>query len=269
MHDRNRRVGHSCAGTGAAAMGVLAVGLALGAPTAGAQGITIDGGSRWQADGARHALDCTPLVNAGQLQADSGAFDAVGGFTNSGQASATTAMLRVGGDWANSGAFAAGQSSVQLVDACKASAASITGTTNFASLSLSGNAGKLYAFEAGATQSVQQSLVLAGGPAARLVIRSTSPGVQANLALATSGNQSISRIDVADMRAPDDAAYLAQGMPSDFDSIDSGNNARWFGDFLGSVALPTLSGAMTALLALLLAALAWRHTAARQRRGDA
>ncbi len=267
MHDRNR-VGRRFAGT-ALAVGVMAMILSLVAMPAGAQGITIDAGSRWQADGARHALDCTPITNAGQLEADSGAFDAVGGFANTGQASATTAVLRVGGDWSNSGAFAAGQSSVQLVDACSINAASITGTTSFSSLSLSSNAGKLYAFEAGATQSVQQALVLAGGPAVRLVIRSTSPGVQANLALATSGTQSISRIDVADMRAPDEAAYLAQGMPHEFDSIDSGNNTRWFGDFLGSVALPTLSGAVTVLLALLLAALAWRHTATRQRRGDA
>lgn len=228
---------------------------------AAAQGISIDAGASWHLGDALVELDCVPVQVAGLLDVQDSRLDGVGDVAISGQLTAAAASIEVGGNWSNQGHFAAGASTVHLSDRCDANVASISGSTSFSTLHIESERSKGYVFQAGQVQAVAAALRITGMPGAPLVLGSTQAGIHAELALAEGGSQQIAWIDVADMAAPEGSAWLAQGPPEDFDSVDSGNNFRWFEPAAPAappVAVPADSRWALLLLALALLVLARR-----------
>jgi hypothetical protein len=209
------------------AFAFLLVTLALPANVVG-QTVTIGPGSSWSLGNAAVDLDCAALDVAGALDAQNASVAGVGNLAISGQLSAASASIEVGGNWTNHGSFVAGMGTVRLVDRCDRDAVSINGSTTFSTLLVQSARNKAYFFEAGQTQSILTALGLSGAPGALLPLRSTLAAAQSALALNPAGSQQIAWVDVADMAAPEGSAWLAEGPPSAFNSVDSGNNARWF-----------------------------------------
>lgn len=235
--------------------------LAMPAPLL-AQTVSIGAGSSWRVGNGTVDLDCAAVQVAGTLDAGDGRIDGAGTVDFSGQLAANAGSIDVGGDWNNHGSFLAGTGTVQFVDRCNAAAGTIRGASTFANLRIESARGKTYRFDAGAQQSVTQSLLLDGG-GQHMPIRSTQAGARARLALSLTGTQQIAWVDVADMEAPVNSAWLAQGVPITFNAIDAGNNARWF---LSSglppappVPVPSASQWVLLLLACALAALGSRR----------
>lgn len=222
-----------------------------------AQTVAIGAGDRWQTDDAIVDLDCAALNVAGDLDAGNAQIRGIHHLSISGQVAAQSALIGVGGDWINHGSFQAGNSTVALGDRCDEALSMVIGSSAFSTLQLTSARGKSYAFEAGQTQFVLQGLNLAGTTGNRLSVRSTQSGSQASVALSEIGVQQISWIDVADMVAPVGSAWIAPAAPESFNSIDSGNNVRWF-QRLDPVQLPAVSLLTTITLALGLVLLAMR-----------
>lgn len=229
-----------------------------------AQRVDIGEGATWQLDGANMDLDCAVLRIEGAVDAADGQIAGVGHLDLAGQLAATTAWLEVGGDWSNQGSFNAGSGTVAFSDRCNQPQTTLHGNSTFATLVMESSRGKSYHFQSGATQSVTSALRLSGAAGQHLPIRSTTAGNRANLSLATSGSQQIDWVDVADMAAPSGSAWLAAGLPTAFNSIDSGNNQRWFAPAsLAPVLVPATSiWALLGLAALMLLH-AWRRPSAR------
>lgn len=222
-----------------------------------AQTVAIGAGDRWQTDDAVVDLDCAALDVAGNLDAGNAQIRGIRHLSISGQVAAQSASIAVGGDWINHGSFLAGNGTVAFGDRCDEALSMMIGSSAFSTLQLTSARGKVYGFEAGQTQFVLQGLALAGTTGNRLSVRSTQPGSHASIALSESGLQQISWIDVADMEAPVGSAWIAPATPESFNSIDSGNNVRWF-QRLDPVQLPAISLLATITLALGLVLLAMR-----------
>ncbi len=261
--------GNYCAATHGVTARVRACILAILAlpAIAGAQSISIEPGARWQMGDASVDLDCAAVQLDGTLDAQDSHLDGIGNLAIVGQLTAASAALEVGGNWNNQGSFAAGAGSVRFSDRCGAPSATIGGSTQFSTLWLDSARGKAYGFAAGQVQSIASALRLAGVPGTPLVLGSTQAGLQASLALAASGNQHVAWVDVADMAAPEGSAWLAPGAPGDFNSVDSGNNFRWFEATPAAAAVPLLVpvDAHWALLGLVLALFAGARSGFRRR----
>lgn len=218
-----------------------------------AQSVSIDSGASWQMDDAVVDLDCAALDVAGALAAGNAVLDGIGQFSFSGVVSADTAMVEVGGDWSNLGSFFAGTSTVRLVDRCDAATASIGGSSDFSTLQIESARGKTYRFPAGLNQSVTQALRLAGAPGVLMPIGSTQPGTQAGIALGLAGSQDVGWIEVSDMAAPEGFSWIAPDQPEVFNSVDAGNNSRWFVPALpAGIPVPVPVNSLWALLVLAL-----------------
>jgi len=164
------------------------------------------------------------------------------------------------GNWSNQGVFNPGTSMVTFDDDCgPASTSVITGATNFHNFIANTTSGHGLTFGSGETQSVMNDLVLTGAAGQLLRIRSTTEGTQAFLELDGAGSQTISYVDVKDNNAPVPGQWLAPGPPFQFDSVDSGNNYRWFlnlpvqGGPGAGREIPILSAPGLALLIVLIA----------------
>lgn len=194
---------------------------------------------------------CTALRVAGTFRGASGRL--AGGdveIQSGGLLAGDGGLLEVAGDWTNQGTFDAGASTVHFLDGCSNSEAEICDESTFANLVVESLNGKTYRFEAGATQTVLDSLTVAGDSGSLVRVRSKIDGERAFIALR--GDQDISFVDVQDHEAV--ARHIAKGPPEDFDSVDSGNNLRWF---LNLDSIPAATPAALLLLALALASAAW------------
>ena len=110
-------------------------------------------------------------------------------------------------------------------DGCMPNQSNITGSSTFFALQIMTSTGKTVDFQAGATQTVLDSLTLLGTAGNLLVLRSSMPGQQAFLNLGPMGAQMIDYVNVADIGATGQA--LAAGP----NSVDSGNTSGWsFGE---------------------------------------
>lgn len=134
--------------------------------------------------------------------------------------------INVGGNWTNNGMFTAGLGTVNFIDG--QSPVSITGNSTFNNFSAVTTAGKELQFQAGSEQTILNNLNLQGAVSNLLKLRSTSlTGIQAMINLVTTGTQLIiDYVDVKDHKAT--GQWLAYGLPSQYNSVDSGNNSRWF-----------------------------------------
>jgi hypothetical protein len=201
------------------------LGAALGAstPFAAALGlIEVGADTTFDLGDASLDLGCDDLMVAGVLAGGTGPAIQVGnleielGGTLQGELGA----FEVTGNWTNAGSFAAGMSTVRFVDGCGATQATISGSTTFDVLEMITSAGKLYSFEAGATQTVQTNLLLMGTSGALLLLRSTSEGSEAFSEL--QGTQDVSFVDVKDNHS----TGTAIGLPL-ANSFSSGNTTGW------------------------------------------
>ncbi len=144
-------------------------------------------------------LGCADLTVAGTLSAGTVGFRAARDVTiePAGVLNANSATLEVAGDWDNTGTFNAGTSSVNFVDGCGVSLATLSGGTSFSTLTLTTATGKTYQLEAGSTQTIGTALSLSGAAGNLLTLRSTSPGSEATLDVQGSGTGDF--LDVADL----------------------------------------------------------------------
>ena len=187
----------------------LAAGWALAAllllvhSPASAASFSVGAGSSFGLGSATFDLGCGDLVVAGTFGVGSGSVEqardvsiALGGTLNG-----ETGTINVTGDWDNGagGNFNAGTGSVQFVDGCGRSTATVTGSTTFSTVSFTTATGKGYLFETGSIQTIDVSLTLLGAEGNLLVLRSTSPGNEATLNL--QGTASVDFVDVEDIHA--------------------------------------------------------------------
>lgn len=218
-----------------------------------AQTVSIEPGASWQVGDAAMDLDCAAVDVAGALHAQDGRIDGIGHLGFAGQVTASTAAIEVGGDWNNHGSFLPGTGTVRFGDRCGQAQSSISGATAFSSLRIESARAKTYRFEAGKTQSIGAALALIGAAGQYLSIGSTQAGTRAHLALVEAGAQQIAWASVADMEAPEGSAWLAPGPAEAFQSVDAGNNSRWFQPSVPpaqAVPVPTLSSWALLVLAL-------------------
>ena len=196
-------------------------------------------------------LACTDLIVAGTLQLGNGLvlnarnvkIQAGGGLEGG------SGAIELGGDWSNSGGFTAGSSTVRFRDLCGITAATISGSSSFASARFVSTIGKNYVFAVGSTQAISDVLEITGTAPQPIQFRSTAPGQVAFINLADAGTQQILHVGVTDVWAT--GQWLAQGQQNEG---GGGNANRWFGVPAADIPVPALSvlmqGALAALLAL-------------------
>jgi MYXO-CTERM domain-containing protein len=219
--------------------------------------LVIPAGASLALNGGTTDLVCTDLIVAGTLTVDSGS---VTGIRNvniqaGGSVVVTSGTLSLSGDWSNAGNFAAGSGLVRFVDlaGCATSGGTISGNTSFAQLSFVTSIGKTYAIASNSTQTITQQLTIQGAPGLPLVLRGSTAGQPAFLALG--GGQTISNFGAADLVAVGN--WVA---PNQSNAINGTGVIRIFGD--PNVPVPTMPLGALALLALALAALVRKRVSA-------
>ncbi len=228
------------------------------APICGAQQLVVGNGASFSLGSSTVDAGCNDLQVAGTLDLGTGTLEnvrdaAAGGGTLRGG----TGTLSLSGDLSLGTSLQPQGGTVRVADGCGRSQSRINGDHQFNRLAVQTNNGHSLVLPAGGTQLIATALDLAGG-LQRLVLRSSAPGVVSFLALASSGAQSILRVDVRDVGAPTADQYLAPGLPSAYDSIDQGNSPRFFagGPEDAVIPVPALSPAGLLLLLLSIAAVA-------------
>jgi hypothetical protein len=136
---------------------------------------------------------------------------------------------------------------VSFVDlaGCATTGGTISGNTTFANLSFITATGKTYRIASDSSQTITQFLTIQGAPGLPLVLRGTTPGQPASIALL--GGQSTSNFGAADLLASGN--WIA---PNQSNAIAGSGVTRIFGD--PNAPIPTLPLGLLALLALALAA---------------
>ena len=179
--------------------GIAAAALVVLVKVAAGANVTIGAGSSLDLGSGLLDLGCADLTVAGTLSAGTVGFSAARDVTiePAGVLNANSATLEVAGDWDNTGTFNAGTSSVNFVDGCGVSLATLSGGTSFSTLTITTATGKTYQLEAGSTQTIGVALSLSGTAGNLLTLRSTSPGSAATLDVQGSGTGDF--LDVADL----------------------------------------------------------------------
>ena len=192
-------------------------------PSLAAADLTVGAGATVNVGTGTLDLGCRSLSAAGTFVAGSGTLDQaldvtipVGGTLNG-----ETGTLNIGGNWDNSGTFNAGSGTVNFVDDCSQTLATISGDSTFSTLNLNTTLGKTYELESGTTQMVSESLSLIGDSTSnRLVIRATTNGSEASFNVI--GSQSTSFVDVQDNHATGNTLKAGPGSVN-----DGGNTDGW------------------------------------------
>lgn len=224
--------------------------------------VTIGSGSTFDFGSGTFDFGCDDLVVAGQA---SGTTETLRSITNlvisaGGTLAPGAGNVSLGGDYANAGTFVPGTSRLAIVDACGNGGAShVLGSTAFYDFVVSTVTGKILTLPSAATQSVAHALTFQGAAGNLLNIVSSTPGLKALLKASPSASQTIGYVNARDNDASG-GATIAPGLPSQYNSIDSGGLINWFGASTGGggggaslVPAPLLG--FTARLALLLSLL--------------
>ncbi len=195
-----------------------------------AVGMTVGPGASYSLGVGTTDLGCGDLNVAGTLHLNSGMIDQTDSVLLSGTINGNTGSITFGDDWSKSGTFSAGSSQVTLNDDCGDGASLFTGDTAFYGLTVTTTSGKQWNLTSGSTQDIANALSFTGTSGNGLVIRSTTGGSPAFIELAPGGSQLIDYVDVADNHAlGPPGQWIAPGYASDYNSVDSGGNDRWFG----------------------------------------
>jgi hypothetical protein len=208
--------------------------------------LSIPAGGSFNLAGGSVDLGCSDVIVGGTLDLAGGHLTNVrnvsiqsGGTITLGTAGAVS----LAGNWSNAGSFDPGTGTVSFVDApvC-APTSTVSGNTNFYSLSLVSSLGKLYKFTSGSTQRVLNALTLTGISGQPLRIESTTPGVLATIEM-IGATQVTAFLAVRDMGAT--GQVIALGLTN----LAPGTiTPRWF----EIPVVPTLSTAMLVLMMLAL-----------------
>jgi len=181
-------------------------------------------------------LDCGNLVlDGGTLNMDSGTLYNVGDvIINSGTINLDSGTIYISGDWSNNGGTVNPGSASQVTWSttdCGTPDFSINGNSTFYNVTIQTNSGRMVTFQAGKTTTVNGHLVMNGDASSNfpnnlLKIRSSVNNSQSFLVV--TGSYVINQVDVKDNNAQLPGLWIDFGTPASFQSIDSGNNYRWF-----------------------------------------
>ena len=182
----------------AAGLLTLAAALLTAASLASAAELAVGSGAALDLGTGSLDLGCADLNVAGTLSAGSVGFGAARdvAIAPAGVVNGDSGTLALSGDWSNAGSFNAGTSSVQISDGCGLLSGAVSGSTSFASLSITSSSSRQVNFAAGSTTTVTGGLTLAGQSGALLAIRSTLGGSAAFLQAL--GAQLVQFVDVED-----------------------------------------------------------------------
>ena len=135
----------------------------LALPSLAAADLTVGAGATVNLGTGTLDLGCRSLSAAGTFGAGGGTLDQALDVTIplGGTLNGETGTLNVGGNWDNGGTFNAGSGSVNFVDDCSQTLATISGDSTFSTLNLDTTSGKTYELESGSTQTVLIFRVLA------------------------------------------------------------------------------------------------------------
>ena len=223
-------------------------------------GITVQSGASLSLGAGAINFGCTDLVVAGDFSISTGSITAANDVNiSAGSVDAGSGDLSLSGSWLNSGTFAPGSSQVNIVDGCANSTSVIQGDTDFFDFFATSVSGKILRVTAASSQTFTNQLFLQGALGVPILIRSTIPGTQAFFNLVPAALQTIFSVDVQDNDARG-GVLIAPGLPSDFNSINSGNVLNWFNLTFGpQIPIPTLSLPGILLLVLLLLITSYRN----------
>jgi hypothetical protein len=193
-------------------------------------GISLGNGASFHVGNATIDLNCLDLETAGQFVLGAGLVTGVNlvSIESTGELNGDAGSLWFSGDWWNAGTFTPAQSDINVRDGCGATESMLLGSNDFFDFSASTLNGKTLSIEAGSVQAFAHNLSLMGvDQDQRLKIRSSVNGQAAYFELSAPGVQQIYAVDVKDNDATG-GQLLVAGNPSEFASVDSGNNKNWF-----------------------------------------
>ena len=207
----------------------------FGASIAAAGQLSVGNGSAFSLGSASLDLGCSSLIVAGDFDVGTGSVAQVLDLTiaSAGALANGNGSLEVTGDWDNSngGTFFGDTGSVNFVDGCGRVTATISGSTSFATLTIVTSTGKTWEFEAGSTQTIVTSFTVMGVDGNLAVLRSASPGNEANFSV--TGTVNIDFVDIDDI-------FIGPGLNILGPNSTPGSNLSGFelcGDIDGSFAI--------------------------------
>ncbi len=165
------------------------------------------------------------VASAHKFNLNGGSVNTSGNVTNAGTLQTTTGSINLGGNWSNTGTFSGGTSGT-VAAFTGSSASTITGSNTFINFTCI-QAGKQLSFEAGETQTISNTLKLAGSSGNLIKLISLTPGTQWKIDPKSTRN--VSFVEVKDSN------NLSATIINPSNSTDSGNNTNWF----SNVATPT------------------------------
>lgn len=203
---------------------ILSVSLPMAAPASG--DFVVGQGATFELGNGSLAMGCGALRVGGAMHLGEGFVVGTGDveIQAGGSLDGGNASIELAGDWVNNGTFAAGSSSVRLIDGCGRNEAGVCGTTTFADLHVTSAAGKQVKFESGTTQTVTDMLRIAGASGTPIQLRSKTPGWAAQIDL--QGLYDLAFIDVQDHAAT--GRTIGVGPAARFDSVSGSNVSDWF-----------------------------------------
>ncbi|MGE4073365.1 MAG: IPTL-CTERM sorting domain-containing protein [Lysobacterales bacterium] len=194
-------------------------------------------------------VGCSDVSVQGSLDIGAGTLSGARNFSASGAVQGGTGTLAFSGNLSAAAALTPQSGTVRSEDGCNSTGSTLTGAHNFFSLIAQTDIGRSFVLPAGATQHIGSRLELTGG-AARLVLRSTIPGMLALLDMPAAATWAVSRIDAQDVGMTPTSPYVAPQDPTNYGSIDRGNTPRLLGVDVDLTPIPALS--TWGLLALML-----------------
>ena len=200
---------------------------------------------------------CRDLDVLGTIDLGSGTLRNARDVSGNGNLLGGDGVLAVNGHLDLAPALQAQNGTVAINDGCDRSQSIVSGNHQFNRLIVSIANDHSLILPANGTQAIASALELQGG-IARLIMRSSVQGVISYLSLASSGSQSVNRVDALDVGAPAQGQYLAPQPAATYDSIDQGNTPRFFADD-DIVPVPALGIPGLALLISLFAVLSGRQ----------
>ncbi len=185
-------------------------GMAPALPAWGAQ-ISVPAGASVDFGSGRAAFHCADLAIAGLVQGGSAALASLRDVTiqSGGTLSGDSAYLYVSGNWDNQGSFVAGTSTVQFEDGCRTTTI-LSGDSDFYNLVFTSSSGKTFQLASGSTQSVSNSLVIAGTPTNPLTLDNTDGSGPAYLDVAESATTDIQDANII----PGHIVFTGQVIPT-------------------------------------------------------
>ena len=169
--------------------------VAVAAPAAQ---LTVGAGSSIDLGSSQLDLGCADLTVAGSLSLSTGTIEGARDVSGAGVLAAGLGVLRLAGDWLPNSSFSTSLATVEFVDGCGRTAATILGDNSFATLRLLTTTSKLFAFEAARTQTIRTSLDIEGASGAPATVRSTSSGTAAIFDFEPGGLGLAQAVDVDD-----------------------------------------------------------------------